>query len=112
MNNTSAIKEFHSHVYFDAQTIARATSLCEAARDRFSIKMGRVHQKPVGPHPHWSCQLAYEPERAGEVISWLALNRDELVVFTHPNTGDDLADHTKHAIWMGAIKALRLEIFK
>ena len=32
----------------------------------------------------------------------LALNRAGLVVFLHPETGDVLADHTEHAIWMGA----------
>jgi aromatic ring-cleaving dioxygenase len=33
------------------------------------------------------------------------------VVFLHPLTGDDLADHTEHAIWMGAVRALDVSIF-
>ena len=47
----------------------------------------------------------------GEVLPWLALNRKGLVVFLHPDTGDDLADHSEHAIWMGAIRPLDLSIF-
>jgi len=34
-----------------------------------------------------------------------------LVVFLHPDTGDDLKDHTEHAIWMGSMRTLDLSIF-
>ena len=57
----------------------------------------------------WSCQLAFEPEIFATLIPWLALNRDGLTVFIHPQTGDDLADHTEHAIWMGSIEPLVLD---
>lgn len=109
--STGPVHGFHAHVYFDATTIDQARALCEAAREELGVEMGRVHEKPVGPHPDWSCQLAFPVERAGEVITWLALNRDGLVVFVHPETGDDLADHTRHAIWMGAIRELDTSIF-
>lgn len=105
------VSGFHAHVYFDSATVDQARTLCETARDRFGIEMGRVHEKPVGPHPDWSCQLALPPEKSGDVISWLAINRDGLVVFIHPETGDHLADHTKHAIWMGAMRELDISIF-
>lgn len=48
----------------------------------------------------------------GEVLPWLALNRKGLVVFLHPDTGDDLLDHTEHAIWMGAMRPLDLSVFR
>jgi aromatic ring-cleaving dioxygenase len=106
------IAGFHAHVYFDAGSIDKARTLCERAAQRFPLQMGRVHQQAVGPHPDWSCQLAFGTAIAGEVISWLALNRDGLVVFTHPLTGNELADHRDHAIWMGAVRPLDLSIFK
>jgi DOPA 4,5-dioxygenase len=53
----------------------------------------------------------FAPELLGDVLPWLAFNRKGLVVFVHPDTGDDLADHTDHAIWMGAIWPLDLSIF-
>ena len=105
------IRGFHAHVYYDEDTFERARALCESAGKRFPLKMGRMHRRPVGPHPCWSCQLAFAPELFGKVIPWLALNRDGLVVFIHPETGDDLADHTEHAIWMGKIEKLNLSIF-
>ena len=66
--STPRIQGFHAHVYFDAQSIERARALCEEAARRFPLKMGRVHERPVGPHPDWSCQLAFVPEVFGELV--------------------------------------------
>ena len=108
MNN---IKGYHAHVYFDAETVEQATSLCQDAARNFTLEMGRVHERPIGPHPMWSCQLAFAPGEFGKVIPWLALNRRGLTVFIHPDTGDDLVDHRDHAIWMGSVEPLNLAIF-
>jgi len=62
--------------------------------------------------PMWSCQLAFPPDKAGAVLSWLALNREGLTVFTHALTGDDIKDHTDHAIWMGAMLGLDLSVLE
>lgn len=105
------IHGYHAHVYFDAETLAQARALCEAARDSFGIEMGRVHERAVGPHPDWSCQLTIPTEKFAEVVPWLALNRDGLVVFVHPETGEELADHTERAMWMGAIRPLDTSVF-
>jgi len=32
-------------------TLEQARVLCEAARGRFGLAMGRMHEQPVGPHP-------------------------------------------------------------
>ena len=106
------MKGFHAHVYFDAATIDKARGLCEACRDRFSVPMGRIHERPVGPHPDWSCQMTIPTEKFGDVIPWLALNRDGLVIFIHPETGNSLQDHSMHAIWMGAVRPLNLAQFQ
>ena len=100
------IKGFHAHVYFDAETITQATELCTKATQLFPVEMGRVHEKPVGPHPMWSCQLAFAPEVFGTLIPWLATSRDGLAVLVHPETGDDVKDHTDHAMWMGQVLEL------
>ena len=105
------IRGFHAHVYFDAETVETARGICEAVRDKFGAEMGRMHEKPVGPHPMWSCQLAFGPEKFSDITGWLALNRRGLTVFTHPDTGNDLEDHRDHAIWMGAMPSLKLDIF-
>ena len=106
-----AIQEFHAHVYFDAATVEQAVDLCERADARFPIKMGRVHEKLVGPHPMWSCQLAFSADVFGAIMPWLAVNRNGLIIFTHPETGDVVKDHTEHAIWMGAVMEMNLTVF-
>lgn len=107
----SEIGGWHAHVYFDAATRGKAQRLCEAARDRFGVVMGRMHERPVGPHPAWSCQLAFDVDAFAHVVPWLALERDGLVVLVHPETGDERADHTRHAMWMGAVLPLDVSIF-
>ena len=104
------IHGFHAHVYFDADTLEQARALCTAAAARFPLKMGRVHEKPVGPHPDWSCQLAFRPAVFGELIPWLALHRGGLVVFIHPISNNDLVDHRDRAMWMGAVRPLDLGV--
>ncbi|GGM10711.1 DOPA 4,5-dioxygenase family protein [Pseudomonas asuensis] len=107
---TVAIQGYHAHVYFDAATLAQAQALCEEAARRFAVTMGRVHQRPVGLHPDWSCQLSFRPEVFADVVPWLALNRNGLVIFLHPVTGHDRADHRDHALWMGAVRPLDLSV--
>ena len=103
---------FDRELTIDASTLEQARALCEEATQLFGVSMGRMHQKPVGPHPDWSCQLAFGPELVGVVLPWLALYRKGLVVFLHPLTGDELVDHRDHAIWMGAVRPLDLSIFE
>lgn len=107
-----AITGFHAHVYYDAVTKDNAARLRAALEGRFAARYGRWHDKPVGPHPHWSYQIAFAPELFGEIIPWLALNRDGLVIFVHPETGDDIADHTEHAIWLGDVVELDIDALR
>lgn len=111
-NEDRAITAWHAHVYFDATTLEKARAVCSEAQTRFGAVMGRIHERPIGPHPDWSCQLAFLPDQAGAIIGWLATHRQGLVVLIHPETGDALADHTEHAVWMGAVRPLDLSIFK
>jgi DOPA 4,5-dioxygenase len=104
------ISGFHAHVYFDASTLAQARQLCEDAAGRFPLQMGRVHERPVGPHPDWSCQLSFGAEAFADVVPWLALHRNGLTIFVHPLSGNELLDHREHAIWMGQVRPLDLSV--
>jgi len=104
------IKDWHAHVYFDAGTSDPAKQLREAIEQKFSnIVMGRWHEKPVGPHPSWSYQVAFPNEIFGELVPWLTLNHLGLTVFVHPNTGEDIPDHTEYALWIGTQCELNLD---
>ena len=109
--DAARISGYHAHVYFDAGTRDEARAIREAVEARFTVVMGRWHEKPVGPHPCWSYQIAFTPEIFAEIVPWLALNRQGLTVFVHPESGDDLADHRDHAIWLGPSETLDLSIF-
>lgn len=103
---------YHAHVYFGPDTVAQARTLCTAAGAKFGIAVGRVHEREVGPHPQWSCQLSFNHAQFDEVVPWLEQERHGLDVFVHGQTGDDLADHTTHASWLGKEYALKLDMFK
>lgn len=108
---SSEISAYHAHVYFDSDSLKQAEEFCEQARYTLGVAMGRVHQKRVGPHPEWSCQLSFSAEQIGEVLPWLILNRNGLTLFIHPVTGNDLNDHTKYIMWLGDSKPLNIAQF-
>ncbi len=108
-NHAATITGFHAHVYYDAGSKENAARLRAAIEKNFDVRMGRWHDHPIGPHPRWSYQVAFAPDLFGVFIPWLALNRRGLVVFIHPETGDDVPDHTDHALWMGETVDLNID---
>ena len=110
---------WHSHVYFDAGSHAAAAALITAMKTHFDADddsvFGNWHHRPVGPRPDFSIQIEYPHEKFAALMSFLALHRGGLTIFTHPNTGEDtdseLRDHRDHAIWMGAVRPLKLSRF-
>jgi aromatic ring-cleaving dioxygenase len=110
---TSQIQTWHAHVYFDAATRDAAWQFREEIAAHFgdALQLGRFHEKPVGPHPKWSYQLAFERAQFADIVEWLTLNHGVLDVFLHPNTGDSLRDHRDAAVWIGHSHNLVLDIF-
>jgi DOPA 4,5-dioxygenase len=106
----SLIQSWHAHVYFDASSREKALVLRQTIEVELAdrVQLGRFHEKPVGPHPMWSYQLAFPPASLAHVLGWLALNHAALDVFVHPNTGDELRDHRDCAIWLGRSHTLNL----
>lgn len=104
-------KAYHAHVYFGPDTVVQARTLVAQAGETFKVQVGRVHEKLVGPHPQWSCQLAFSAAEFDKIIPWLDEHRGGLDVFVHGLTGDDLQDHTAYAYWLGHEHKLDLSIF-
>jgi len=107
----AVIHDFHAHIYFNPDEVDQARALGAAAHEKFGVPEGHYHLRPVGPHPRGSCQLTVPAAQFGDVAQWLVLNRGDLTVFAHANTGDDRADHTRHVIWFGESEPLDLSIF-
>lgn len=111
MTEPAVIKSWHAHIYFDGETVDQARKLADAIEATFDVEKGRVHEREVGPHPKWSCQIACNPDVFAKLTPWLALNRGDLIIFAHPETGDHLADHRDHAVWFGGYLELNLDMF-
>lgn len=111
LKSIKGFDRYHAHLYFDVHTSNLARSLCREAGDRFELKVGRHHEKTVGPHPRWSCQLAFDAQRLEEVINWLDEHRNGLTVFVHGLSGNDLADHSDHVFWLGKPEPINLAVF-
>ncbi|OBW64576.1 MAG: Uncharacterized protein AUREO_053600 [Aureobasidium pullulans] len=91
---------FDVHVYFQQNIdseVKFATELWERIR-RECI----VWDKPIGPHPIAMFEVnLFTPAQFGAFVPWLVINRGPLSALLHPNTGDDIRDHTQRATWLG-----------
>ena len=59
--DVSQITSWHAHVYFAADTRDAALAVRDVVAAHFGdrIALGRFHERPVGPHPCWSYQIAF-----------------------------------------------------
>jgi aromatic ring-cleaving dioxygenase len=106
------ITGYHAHIYYDPLTRAQAERLRQPIDEAFSVTLGRMHDVPVGPHPVAMYQIAFAAGEFPRLVPWLMLNRGGLNVLVHPMTGDSYADHTVHALWLGAPLPLRTEVLR
>ena len=103
------IAGWHAHVYYgEDDSRRRAERLRKAIEARFAVRMGRWRDEPVGPHPQPMYQVAFDAPLFASFVPWLALNRDGLTVLIHPRTGDEVADHTRFALWLGAVLPMKV----
>jgi len=111
VRDPATISSWHAHVYFGAATRDVAWTMREAITAELAsrVQVGRFHEKPVGPHPAWTFQVAFDAPEFAHVTGWLALNHGLLDVLIHPNTGDALSDHRDAALWLGKSYSLILE---
>ncbi len=108
----SAIKDYHVHVYFDQATQETAERVRDGLAERFDVELGRIHFKAMGPHPEWMYQVKFDPDEFSKLVPWLMLNHEGLNVLIHPQTGDDVADHSENALWLGRQLDLKIDFLK
>jgi aromatic ring-cleaving dioxygenase len=106
------IASYHAHIYYDDATRPIAAALRSAIEQTFTVVMGRWRDEPVGPHPQAMYQVAFGASEFARIVPWLMLNRQGLVVLVHPNTGDAVADHDIHPLWLGEKLALRIDFLR
>jgi aromatic ring-cleaving dioxygenase len=101
------IVSYHAHIYFRSpEERERALLVRQWISERFVVQLGTIHDRPIGPHAVPMYQVAFTPNVFAELTPWLMLNRLELSVLIHPNTGRARDDHRVHALWLGERLAL------
>ena len=102
--STECITSYHVHLYYDGSTKQHASFLRTELQKKFknNVLIGRWRDlSPQGPHIMSHFQVSFKKETFSEIVSFLALNRGDLRILLHPNTGDGYEDHTKNVMWIG-----------
>ncbi|KAJ7281498.1 DOPA-like domain-containing protein [Mycena rebaudengoi] len=107
---------FDFHIYYMHTVPAQLTfarRLHERIRREFpELRIYKFWERPIGPHPTAMFEVnTFSPHQTGALFSWLVVHRGPCSVLIHPNTDDELADHTALASWIGTPWPLRTEIF-
>lgn len=106
------ITGYHAHIYYDPNKRQNVEEIREQLGANFDVVLGRWHDVPVGPHTAAMYQVAFTPQEFIKIAPWLMLNRQGASILLHPETGNDLADHTDYAIWYGTRLDLFLDVLK
>jgi len=107
----TTIHGYHAHVYFDDASQDSAAALRRRVQEALKgrvIVHGLV-SRPIGPHPLPMFEIDVPRGNLEELVSWMMLNHGPHSVLIHPITGNDLADHRDHPVWIGKPLPLDLE---
>ena len=102
--SASDASSYHVHLYYDGSTKTHAANLRRELNHLYGdkIEIGRWRDKaPQGPHPGSHFQVAFDAVLMPEIVTFLALNRGDLNILFHPNTGNGYEDHTQNVMWIG-----------
>jgi aromatic ring-cleaving dioxygenase len=91
---------FHAHIYYSAEERSAAAALREGfAAAPEILFVGSLTDRPVGPHPVAQFEVHFIGRSLPTVVPMIEASG--LRALVHPLTGDDVADHTSLAHWIG-----------
>ena len=74
LRETAGIQGYHAQIcIYDPGTRAVAERLREAIGPAFDVRLGRWHDRPVGPHPKSMYQIAFPVSEFPRLVPWLML---------------------------------------
>lgn len=105
------VQEFHAHIYYAPETRASAASLREklVSHPR-GLSVYTLSDGPRGPHVKPMFGVDIPLDAMSDVLGFLMINHGPHSVLIHPVTGNELLDHTHHALWLGHPEPLNLAI--
>jgi aromatic ring-cleaving dioxygenase len=114
MQDIATIHDYHAHVYYDPASKERAAQLRQWVEQRFAgqMRMGSWHDEPVGPHVQAMYQIAFPVALFPTLVPFLMMNRMELTVLVHPQSGRPRDDHTLNAMWMGEVLPVKTAVLR
>lgn len=97
---------FDIHIYHNSgnpEHVKFAEELHKRVRLEFpELRIYKFWDKAVGPHTMAMFEVnLFTPAQFGAFVPWLVVNRGPLSALVHPNTNDELRDHTQRATWLG-----------
>ncbi|KAL0480265.1 hypothetical protein AKO1_002897 [Acrasis kona] len=109
-------RAYDLHVYYfpnSNASKAHAEKLFNHARTTWSDLFAKIYPNPIGPHPlpMFEVDIPQAHPKFSDILSWIMINRGNSSALLHPNTGDELKDHTHSATWIGQPVPLNFERF-
>jgi aromatic ring-cleaving dioxygenase len=108
------ILEFHFHVYYEPNQRAEAESfrkeVCRVGGAQWMVSS--LSDGPRGPHVKAMFGIHVPSDSLVKAMSFIMKNHGSLPVLFHPETGDDVRDHSDHAFWLGEKQPLDFSVFK
>ena len=103
VNDAGAIREYHAHVYHDHGSKDRAADLRTRSRLGLSFRYtrGGMHRSDHTSSAQY--QIVFDSDQFPTLVPFLMMNRTELTVLVHPQSGRPRDDHTLNALWMGEV---------
>jgi aromatic ring-cleaving dioxygenase len=103
---------YHAHIYWANLTEKELALSFRLTLHDNGCGLGRIKDKPVGPHPRPMYQVVYDAANQEFVESYLSQHHGEMSILLHEDIGHDhKRDHTDGARWIGEELTLNLASF-
>ncbi|KAL0481757.1 hypothetical protein AKO1_012357 [Acrasis kona] len=107
-------RAYDLHIYYfpnSAASKSHADKLFAYAKNTWSDLYIKMFTAPIGPHPipMFEIDIPQAHPKFSDILSWIMINRGNSSALLHPNTGDEMKDHTVSATWVGQPVPLNFE---
>lgn len=111
---TPQILDFHAHIYFENSQFDIAGKIQQQIKKDLQKNLtyiGELINRPIGPHPLPMFEIDFSTENFERIVTYLMIHRESLSVLIHPQSGNDLYDHSQCAMWLGKQLELNYSVF-